>query len=72
MATTYYSAQIRAGLSRIKSEVEQSSWVHVEHSNCLEEMTRCLNDCMSVFERRIEELERAGSAEGDVARSETC
>ncbi len=58
MATPHYDRQIRSGLSRIKEAVSSTAWVHTELSNCLEEMARGLNDCMSAFERRIQELER--------------
>ena len=57
IATTYHSAQIRAGLSRIRNAVSSSAWFDPALSCCLEEMDRGLNDCMGAFERCIQELE---------------
>ena len=54
MATTYYSAQIRAGLSQIKNVVSSSTWVHAEFLSYLKEMALGLNDCMRAFGRRIQ------------------
>ncbi len=58
MAKPYYDRKIRSGLSRIKKAVSSTVWVHSELSACLEEMARGLNECMTAFERRIQELER--------------